>query len=145
MICSFVLKNVYLCIGTLKTDINSQTMAGIRHRGNVVNVSLSVIIFKEDNVFIAYCPAVNVYGYGMDEDEAKKSFEVSVSEFFRYTLHKDTLCAELEALGWNVKSNSKFTPPEFSSLLSENSDLRAIFNTHPFHKIDTGVSIPLPA
>lgn len=102
-------------------------------------------MFKEDNTFIAYCPAVNVYGYGMDEEEAKGSFEVCLSEFFRYTLHKDTLCAELEALGWKVTSNSKFTPPAFSSLLSKNSELKAIFNKHPFHKIDKGVSIPLPA
>jgi hypothetical protein len=117
----------------------------MRHLGKVINVNLSVILFQEGGVVIAYCPAVNVYGYGENEREAKKSFEISLSEFFRYTLNKNTLCSELEALGWKIKSSSKFAPPAFSSLLSKNSDLKTIFNTHPFRKIDQGVSIPLPA
>jgi hypothetical protein len=110
-----------------------------------IEVSLSVILFREEGSVIAFCPALNVYGYGETETEAKKSFEFSLSEFFRYTLNKKTLLSELEALGWKIKRNSKFTPPQFSVLLSKNADLKAIFNTRSFKKFDKGVIIPLAA
>ena len=110
-----------------------------------INVKLSVVIFKENNIHIAYCPAVNVYGYGESEGEAQKSFEVSLSEFFRYTINKKTLATELKALGWKVKGDNKMSPPNMSSLLSRNSEFQTIFNTKPFSKFDKGFNIPLPA
>jgi hypothetical protein len=64
----------------------------------LIEVSLPVVLFKENNIHIAYCPAVNVYGYGESDSEAKKSFEISLSEFFRYTI---TL---LSTKSWTVKN-----------------------------------------
>lgn len=110
-----------------------------------INVKLSVVMFKENNIHISYCPAVNVYGYGESEDEALKSFEVALSEFFRYTINKKTLGSELEALGWKVKGNNKISPPNMSALLSQNREFQTIFNTKPFSKFDKGFNIPLPA
>ncbi len=65
---------------------NTRLKGTIDTRNEKIEVSLSVILFKEDDNVIAYCPALNVYGYGMTETEAKKSFETSLSEFFKYTL-----------------------------------------------------------
>lgn len=110
-----------------------------------IKANLSVVLFKEDNIHIAYCPAVNVYGYGETDSEAKKSLEVCLSEFFKYTINKNTLTSELEALGWKIKNQSKVRPPEFSTLLSKNSELKAIFDSKPFRKFDKGFAIPLPA
>lgn len=110
-----------------------------------INVKLAVVLFKENNVHIAYCPAVNVYGYGDSDSEAKKSFEVSLSEFFRYTINKKTLGSELEALGWTVKPGDKFSPPDISTSLNKNTDFKTIFNTKSFSKFDKGFAIPLPA
>lgn len=117
----------------------------IDKKKGIIRVQLPVILFKDGNIYVAYCPAVNVYGYGATEGEAKKSFEVSLSEFFRYTINKDTLASELEALGWKVRHGSKYSPPEFSALLSKNADVQAIVNTKPFKKFDRGVNIPLSA
>ena len=124
---------------------NTHLKGTINTHNETIEVNLSVILFKEDDNVIAYCPALNVYGYGMTETEAKKSFETSLSEFFRYTLNKKTLNSELEALGWKIRRGPKFIPPVFSTLLSKNSDFRTIFDTKAFKKIDKGVTIPLPA
>jgi hypothetical protein len=110
-----------------------------------IEVSLSLIVFKDGDDTIAYCPALDVYGYGTTEIEAKKSFEISLSEFFRYTLNKGTLNSQLEQLGWKIKRNSRFTPPDFSILLNKNQDFKTIFNTKSFKKIDKGITIPVSA
>lgn len=117
----------------------------MKDTNTILKCRLSVVLFKENNIHIAYCPAVNVYGYGGNDTEAKKSLEISLSEFFRYTLNKKTLASELESLGWNIKNGGKASPPDMSLLLSKNSDFKTIFNTQPFRKIDRSVSIPLPA
>ncbi len=115
----------------------------MKNTGTLINVRLSVVLFKENNIHIAYCPAVDVYGYGENDSEARKSFEVSLAEFFRYGMEKNTLNSELAALGWTIKNGSAVSPPDITTLLSNNNDFKTIFNTKPFRKIDKGVAIPL--
>lgn len=110
-----------------------------------ITVKIPVILFKEDNITIAYSPAVNVYGYGETESAAKKSFEVSLEEFFRYAINKNTLKSELEALGWKVKGAHKCAPPDFSVSLNKNAEFKNIFNRQAFKKIERGISLPLPS
>jgi hypothetical protein len=111
----------------------------------VVTVHVPVIFFKEEGTTIAYCPALNVYGYGNDEEQAEESFKIALGEFFRYSLNKKTLIPELEALGWEVKRKKKFIPPVFSTLLDKNPEFKTIFDTRNFTKFETGISIPIPA
>ena len=40
-----------------------------------IKVDVSVFLFKEDDVFHAYCPELDLAGYDYTEDGAKKSFE----------------------------------------------------------------------
>ena len=119
------------------------TISGSMQIGNKkVTVKLALLLFEDGGVNIAYCPAVNVYGYGNTSTEASKSFEVCLEEFFTYTLHKKTLVKELENLGWRIKKEHKFYPPEFSSLLDKNKTLHKILNTRNFTKIDQDFTIP---
>lgn len=90
------------------------TISGSMQIGNKkVTVKLALLLFEDGGVNIAYCPAVNVYGYGNTSTEASKSFEVCLEEFFTYTLRKKTLVKELENLGWRIKKNINFTLPSF--------------------------------
>lgn len=36
-----------------------------------ITIKVGVYLFREDNVFIAYCPALDMSGYGENENEAK--------------------------------------------------------------------------
>ncbi len=52
-----------------------------------VSVKLSLFTFIEENVHLLYSPAVDLYGYGNDEHEARHSFEVSLQVYVIPTLN----------------------------------------------------------
>ena len=52
-----------------------------------VEVKLSLIIFEDSGSQVVYCPALDVYGYGVTEKEALDSFKVCLGEFLKYTLN----------------------------------------------------------
>ena len=100
---------------------------------NVI-IKLRVVLFKEDNVTIAFCPALDLVGYGETEAEAKKSFEIVLFEFIDYTKKKGTLEKELQRLGWTRKNKhtSKLMPPDFLESVKNNEELKKVVNNHPF-------------
>ncbi|NLD45754.1 MAG: hypothetical protein GX660_00950 [Clostridiaceae bacterium] len=109
-------------------------------------VNLPMILFVEDNSTIIYCPALEISGYGKEEDEAKISFETSLVEFFRYTMNKGTFSSEMERLGWKIRSKGKpYTPPSLQQLLDSNDNFSRIFNTFSFRKFDSPVTLPAVA
>jgi len=110
---------------------------------NKIEGCLDIIIFNEDNTTIVYCPPLEVYGYGADENEARESFKISLAEFFRYCTNKNTLNTELNRLGWQIKkSKSKpMIPPLITELLASNKNLSRIYNNFDFRKTATNVSI----
>ena len=108
------------------------------------DVLLDLITFKEDNTTIVYCPPLEVYGYGVDENEANESFKISLTEFFKYCTNKNTLRLELKRLGWQLKKSKTkpMIPPTITELLSSNNNLSRIYNNYDFRKTATNVSIP---
>jgi hypothetical protein len=110
-----------------------------------VTLSLTLIIFSEESTCLAYCPALDLSGYGNDEEEARQSFSTTLSEYLRYTMHKKTLSSDLIDHGWKVKKNMQkgATPPTIQDLLSTNEDFSRIFNTYDFKKTETRVELPV--
>ena len=114
---------------------------------NKIEGSLDIIIFQENDTTVVYCPPLEVYGYGTDEDEARESFKISLEEFFSYCINKNTLRTELKRLGWQMRrSKSKpMFPPPITELLTTNENLSRIYNNFDFRKTATNVSIPAVA
>lgn len=110
--------------------------------GDRIATQLFVLLFMDDNSYIAYCPAINVYGYGATEQEAKDSFEVCLDEFFTYTLNKGTLFDELSLLGWKCKNKKNPKPPTLAHLISKNEEVADIWNHKNFTKFDRSIIIP---
>lgn len=111
---------------------------------NTVNCKLPVIIFEEDGNFIFYCPALDLSGYGANENEASNSFNDTLSEYFRYTTNKGTLAADLKGHGWTIRKSltKKAVPPSMGTLLETNEDFSRIFNHHDFRKTEKEISLP---
>jgi hypothetical protein len=109
-----------------------------------IDVHLSFIIFNQEGIMVVYCPALDVSGYGKSEEEAFKSFEISLGEFLLYTNNKETFTSELQRMGWTIKKSKykPMIPPPMSKLLEDNDNFSKIFNTYPFRKIDHTVSLP---
>ena len=82
----------------LKGDFNHGTGAKIKF-------GLSVLIFSEENTTIIFCPALDLNGYGSNENEALDSFKTTIQEYFNYALNKKTLVKDLISHGWKLKKN----------------------------------------
>lgn len=65
-------------------------------------LSLPVFLFEEENIFILYCPALELTGYGETEFEAWDSFKTTTQEYIAYTTQHGTLKTDLTRLGWHV-------------------------------------------
>ena len=110
---------------------------------NAINVNVPVMLFKEDDVHIAYIPVLDISGYGKSEDESKKSLEICLSEYLSYATNKDTLIADLKAHGWTIKKKTKpFIAPEITDLINKNGYLHDIVNTRSY-KMDR-MDLPMP-
>ena len=114
--------------------------------GGAVETGLSLLSFKEDNVFIIYSPELDLAGSGNDLNQAKASFWETVSEFFRYTANKGTLMSELQRLGWKVAGTKKkprvSAPPDFNQLLQSNDEFKDILHNKDYSKFTENVQIP---
>ena len=94
-----------------------------------IDVNVPVISFTDEKSQVFYCPALDLGGYGDNDNEARDSFQVVLEEFLTYTIHKNTLISELKRLGWTVRKNKRkpMIPPEMSDLLRDNENFTNIF------------------
>ncbi|MBI2257349.1 MAG: hypothetical protein HYU67_00435 [Flavobacteriia bacterium] len=101
---------------------------GTFNRGKyLINIGLSLYLWEEDNITFVYSPALDITGYGMDEKEAKHSFEITLKEFVDYTHNKNTIFDELENLGWTVNRKKKrIHAPDIEELKIDNDTFRNI-------------------
>lgn len=109
-----------------------------------IKVKLPLIEFEEEGVQIIYCPALDLSGYGNNEIEAKKSFEIVLEEFLKYTLNKKTFFKELSKMGWKIRKGHKpMIPPELCFLLEKNENFSRIVNEYDFRKFDKQIEMPV--
>jgi hypothetical protein len=104
--------------------------------GKHLRINIDLIEFIEEGVHFFYSPALDLTGYGNSKEEAIKSFELTVEEFFRFTHEKGTLEAELKRLGWKKhrKADQPFSAPSLTSLTRNNKQLEHILNFQEFNK-----------
>jgi hypothetical protein len=118
---------------------NSAHFAGDK---KMINVSLTLIEFKEDGLFFIYSPALDLTGYGKTQDEARNSYDIAMEEFLKYTSNKKTAFKVLEKLGWTIAKNQKVTAPTLSTLIQKRSYLEEILSEKDFYKTQENVAIP---
>ena len=113
--------------------------------GHESKVNLDIILFKESGSSIVYCPALDLSGYGKNQEEAVSSFKTVLGQYFDYTLKKGTLHKDLSKLGWQIKKgkNKPMIAPELSKLLTDNEEFARIFNTKDFRKITKEIQLPV--
>ncbi len=76
----------------------------------IKNISLKVrILFrKESDFYVAYCPALELSGYGYNKSDAKKSFSENLDIFLEEVNEKGTLDKVLLNLGWSLRKLNFF-------------------------------------
>ena len=107
-----------------------------------IEIKLSLIEYIDNNIVVVYSPALNLYGYGYDKEEASLSFNVMLSEYFRYTLQNKTLLKDLEKHGWKIKQKENTISPNFMQLITKNKELKNIMEHKAFKKYDLSYQVP---
>ena len=75
----------------------------IHRSASDVKVELEVLIKKEDDYFVSYCPALNLSSYGKTPQEARENFETEIKIFIEETINRGTLEKYLLQQGWSLK------------------------------------------
>jgi hypothetical protein len=83
-----------------------------------LKIEVEVAIIKEDNYFVAYCPALELSAYGDKEANAKKSFNVEVAIFLDETCQRGTLEKYLIKNGWKLQLKN-YEPPRTSAKIMD--------------------------
>ncbi len=106
---------------------------------NSININIQIVLFQENNIWVAYCPALELSSYSDDQEEAKTAFDEAINIFFAETDRKGTLERYLLKLGWQLQLKPKpiYNQPDFS--LQKNQRLRHK-NTHIYFE---QVAIPV--
>jgi predicted RNase H-like HicB family nuclease len=73
-------------------------------------VSISVVVLKEGNSFIAYSPALDLSTVGDTFDEAKLRFQEALRVFFEEIIENGTANKALMELGWQ-REDKHLVPP----------------------------------
>ena len=106
-------------------------------------VNVQVIFFNEDDMHFAYIPSSELTGYGTSNKSAIDSLTITLDEFLRYTVNKNTLLVELKRLGWKISSRRKpMVAPQMSNLINTNEQLREIVNHKNFTTSKFSVNVP---
>ncbi len=71
-----------------------------------MNISVRIEVFKEDDVYVALSPELNVSSFGDTIEEAKKSFKEAVEAFVEECQEMGTLEAVLEESGFSKVNDS---------------------------------------
>ena len=98
-----------------------------------LEVSVSVYVFKENDVFVAYCPSLDLSGYDYTEESARADFEYALQEYVKFQIQNDTLDKDLTRHGWEVKQR-KAKGPEIGTLLRR-TQLRNVFKKPEYKMI----------
>jgi hypothetical protein len=112
--------------------------------GHGISVKLSLYTYIDENVNVVYSPALDLYGYGNDELEARQSFDLALREYIAYTVKHKTLEADLKQYGWTLNKRQKLVKsPDMSSLLHEREVFQQMVNDRPFKKFDLQIELPV--
>lgn len=106
-----------------------------------ISISVSVYVFKENDVFIAYCPSLDLSGYDTTESKARQDFEYMLSEYLRSQMEQNTLHEDLTRHGWKVGPR-RGTEPRFDELLSGNAQMQKVVSMPEFSKINVNTRCP---
>ena len=98
-----------------------------------LEVSVSIYVFKENDVFIAYCPSLDLSGYDKTEEAAFRDFEYVLGEYAKFQMQHGTLNEDLTRHGWQIMQR-KAKGPEIGTLLRR-TQLRDVFKKPEYRMI----------
>jgi|GEM_PF-5862614 len=79
--------------------------ATITTKGDTVEVNVPLVTYQRGDIFICYCPVLDLMTYSKDEDKLQDYFDQTLDHFLE--TNQKHLRQTLESLGWNMKKPLK--------------------------------------
>lgn len=93
-----------------------ELLNSFKREGNTITVALQVMLYKEGDFSVAYCPALELSSYGDNNKTAQSEFKNALAIFIEETMKRGTLEKELLSLGWALQKIPKviYDPPKLN-------------------------------
>ncbi|MDR1199518.1 MAG: type II toxin-antitoxin system HicB family antitoxin [Prevotellaceae bacterium] len=115
--------------------------SGTTNTGDKIAVQLGIYIFIENDIYVAYCPSLDISAAGNSFDEALKEFGEILQLHIEYCMTKKTLFEDLKQHGWTIKKKTA-KAPEIEKMIVENDTFKDILSNKNYQKIIQPVHIP---
>jgi hypothetical protein len=87
----------------------------IKMKNNQLTLNLTLIGYIDEGNFILFSPALDLYAYGENEDDAFKAFDETISLYLDHVKEENSLDEDLKKLGWKKDAlfKKRYTPPKY--------------------------------
>ena len=107
-----------------------------------ISIRVSVYTFREGDNVIAYCPSLDLSGYGRTQKEAKESFGVVMKDYLDYCTSEGTLHEDLISHGWQMEPRHA-AEPTLQHMIRRNRELRDILDLPHYSKFSKTASVQM--
>lgn len=108
-----------------------------------VQVQTPMLLFEDGNMHFAYLPSFRLTGYDTSLKGALKSLVTVIEEYFTVTMQNGTLLKDLEKCGWQKNETGQLLPPDFSTLLKIDEEVKDIvLNKIAYSKQPASITLP---
>ena len=112
----------------------------IDEKHNEYIFNLDLIIYQDNGLFIAHCPALVLASSGQSFNESIQNFYEAFQLHVEYCVENGTLIDDFKRHGWTITKNH-IAPPKFSEMVS-NQDMKEILdNNISFNRISSPFAI----
>lgn len=84
---------------------------------NIVVMQVSLLVFKQGDYYVAYCPSLELSSYGISVEDAKEGFDDAMNIYLEHCKENGTLETDLIKHGWSIERKpAKLEPPAMIKL-----------------------------
>lgn len=78
----------------------------------MIKIDFDMLVFKEDNTYVAYCPSLDISSCGNSVEHAKKMLKTAIRLFLEEAEKMNTLEDILEEASYKKDAEGKWLPPK---------------------------------
>lgn len=78
----------------------------------MISIDYDIIVFKEDNTYVSYCPELDISSCGKNTEHAKEMLKSAVKLFLEEAEKTGTLEDILEESRYKKDANGRWIPPK---------------------------------
>lgn len=107
----------------------------------LISIRVSVYMFEEGGSKIAFCPSLDLSGYGRTKKDAAADLEFVLKHWLMDQIENKTLREDLVAHGWEMESDGCAKEPSFAETVRRNAQLKRLGNKE-FSKKNKQLRLP---